>query len=1129
MKKRLLAIFFVFSMIFNLSFAASAEDETVIKILAEDRIETNDTNGYVNNTHPDTGEKDKIIPFNRNDYYVFEVTIPKTGNYTINMRCGVHNTLPLKIQVSTLEGSVYTVLLEKQLNGTGGYTRIGNQDVGTLKLNAGTQKIKLLNTYSDGYFAGFTLEFVSELSSNNNIQLSNSFFMSGLKMLEQTGSIYNFTAVRGFAKYVIGARKAHSNATVYNAIVPDLEQTTIEMATYSNGWSTSVVSSDIIYGKPVYVVFKVVAENGDAAYYRCMIELAPMYYKTYEAKEDMCYDVSEFGEGKYVILLNAVCYNNVNLSIVIDGITVIDGVQFTVEDGDYQDLEERPFGVFEFSGNQKELKIVKNGSQGGIDITSFKITLYNDLEIYSINDNLLSDSVCYARGTDTFIIRTNAEIDLKTVDEESVALKDEEGNILQTEVSASENIITMVLKETLDYDSSYKLCIDGIKSSRGEGLLSPFEYDIITSDVENDDGYSWISETVTEFNREKIKISGTVSGSQGQGIRGRYVDVYFINSHGDLYTEPIASVISRADGSFEFLYNMQEEGEYTLLLRCEYMDEDDYTEIRGEYFSEEFVREFLVNLATARNSDGVRELFEEYENVLGLDIEENLKDIIDKDSFYQHFIGAEFESTVDFYNYYNKVIIVESINQACSTIEIEKIFSVEENIELMGISELYESLSDEEKREFLNEMLAMEDVSAIDEFDKKVHIVLTVLLGNKIEISGDFSGTIGESGIKKKVHIKTNKEANYFMCILKYPSDIILDEIIRKDFEYVSEESRITANGVTTLTLVCQYANSGDIPQQTDIEAFELSFSVAQNAELGIAKIEVCKASALIGDEDYTFDKIIDDILEIKPKFEIVGPDTILTDTAYYTRMLPDYIENKAVIWSVDDETVATVSEDGVVTPLKNGTFVLTAEATDGSGIFATKTINTIVYAKLDSVVSDRGAWDKQFDGSLSDYTIYVEDEVEGVNITPSFSGGGVLMYNNSVIMINNRAKYVPLTEKTTVITLDRGRVTGKEDFSYTITIIKDTRKMESMVRTSTTVQKVGENAIFTVSGINLDNGCVVCVATYKEGRLKGFDFKEYSGEAVELVTYADYVEAKVLVIENLETLRPIAAVEWIE
>lgn len=55
--------------------------------------------------------------------------------------------------------------------------------------------------------------------------------------------------------------------------------------------------------------------------------------------------------------------------------------------------------------------------------------------------------------------------------------------------------------------------------------------------------------------------------------------------------------------------------------------------------------------------------------------------------------------------------------------------------------------------------------------------------------------------------------------------------------------------------------------------------------------------------------------------------------------VLPSSATNKAVTWAVSDTTVAAISETGLLTPLKNGTIIVTATAKDGSGIIKQTTI----------------------------------------------------------------------------------------------------------------------------------------------------------------------------------------------
>ena len=53
----------------------------------------------------------------------------------------------------------------------------------------------------------------------------------------------------------------------------------------------------------------------------------------------------------------------------------------------------------------------------------------------------------------------------------------------------------------------------------------------------------------------------------------------------------------------------------------------------------------------------------------------------------------------------------------------------------------------------------------------------------------------------------------------------------------------------------------------------------------------------------------------------------------------PASAEEKGVAWSVDNTDLAIINQEGLLTPLSNGTVVVTATALDGSGVMATKQI----------------------------------------------------------------------------------------------------------------------------------------------------------------------------------------------
>lgn len=104
----------------------------------------------------------------------------------------------------------------------------------------------------------------------------------------------------------------------------------------------------------------------------------------------------------------------------------------------------------------------------------------------------------------------------------------------------------------------------------------------------------------------------------------------------------------------------------------------------------------------------------------------------------------------------------------------------------------------------------------------------------------------------------------------------------------------------------------------------------------------------------------------------------------------PDNATDKTVTWSTDNESVATVSEDGEVTAISVGTATITATANDGSGVTAscnvTVTPGSVVFDKNNSNVS----WNN------SGSTLSATDK--GITLTLTRSDGDINRLSNGKI-----------------------------------------------------------------------------------------------------------------------------------
>lgn len=323
---------------------------------------------------------------------------------------------------------------------------------------------------------------------------------------------------------------------------------------------------------------------------------------------------------------------------------------------------------------------------------------------------------------------------------------------------------------------------------------------------------------------------------------------------------------------------------------------------------------------------------------------------------------------------------------------------------------------------------------------------------NNIEIVEPVTTQPGATKVAQTVRFATDKEDSVALVVeLKIPEYIVLNSISPIDFE-IAESDYYTQDHYTYLTIIGQYTNNGDvIPANEIITPFEVLFDVSKTAETDDATIEFTDNTYLMGSDSYTFDKKTNSEFTIEAKLmekiEIVGDDSITVPTKYGVIVIPDYTTNPSVTWSVDDETIATVSTDGLLTPLKGGTVTLTATANDGSGVSASKQITIVTRAVISSLVSNIGTWDKEFDPYVNDYIVYMGEDETVIKLTSNFASG-TLRVNNS-LTVKNFAKPVDINNNITKITLSLTGGTDLLDNTYTVTVIKGNDALVGTAETS--------------------------------------------------------------------------------
>ena len=398
---------------------------------------------------------------------------------------------------------------------------------------------------------------------------------------------------------------------------------------------------------------------------------------------------------------------------------------------------------------------------------------------------------------------------------------------------------------------------------------------------------------------------------------------------------------------------------------------------------------------------------------------------------------------------------------------------------------------------------------------------------NKVELQGVETAMPGDT-ITQSAIFATDKDAMYLVATVKYPKHLNFKSIMGVDFKEATKDSEKVAGDYKYADITCVFDYEGNFAEiNTNYVPFEIEFDIATDIpqdELNKEYVISAENVMLIGDNTFAITDIKNHTLTILPKLaesiEIVGKDEIDATEQFSAVVSPDYTTDKSVVWSVNDETVATITQDGTVVPVKNGTVIITATAKDGSEVFATKIVNVIAYAKINSLDFGSGVVSTEFNPNIRKYTVYVKEDVTSISLTPTFSGGGVLRPNGSGVWVSGRAKDFELNDVETTITLNRENVTDMTNSVYTIEVIK-------FEGTKTEVSE--DKKSFTITPINIENGKTVILALYDGEKFIEMQSLVYTGEAIPFTTTKTYTKAKVMVWDDITNLKPVCEVENIQ
>ena len=388
---------------------------------------------------------------------------------------------------------------------------------------------------------------------------------------------------------------------------------------------------------------------------------------------------------------------------------------------------------------------------------------------------------------------------------------------------------------------------------------------------------------------------------------------------------------------------------------------------------------------------------------------------------------------------------------------------------------------------------------------------------NKLKISGAEKADIGQQGVTYSVSFATDKSAAYLNAAIEYPETLILKNIESTDFDINSE----TIDGITYL--YCTY-KSGNMPTNKTLHAFDLIFDISESAKPNdTLTIKFAGDDTYLAGSDgntYDFDELGSTQVKINPilvkSISISGEDEIDKATKYTAVILPENATNKEIEWTADNDGIASISADGVLTPIKSGTVKITATAKDGSGVFAEKSVNVKVYARISSLASNIGVWDKDFAAGETEYVIYVPKDAKSIKLTATHSG---TLTSGTKTLFSGKQVVFSLSGDETVISMTY-TATGYTDGTYTV-------KVKKFEGTRTNVSSDGKS--FEIKPTNIASGNTVILALYDGEDLIETKYEVYGGADISFTTDKAYTGAAVMVWDDLDSMKPVCEEEVVK
>ena len=312
-------------------------------------------------------------------------------------------------------------------------------------------------------------------------------------------------------------------------------------------------------------------------------------------------------------------------------------------------------------------------------------------------------------------------------------------------------------------------------------------------------------------------------------------------------------------------------------------------------------------------------------------------------------------------------------------------------------------------------------------------------------INGDSYACVGDADIYENIYLQSTCEIQSAIFEIAYSADLELISIQPIDFRFASINDVYSQNQIKTAVIVAVNSETNTSNTDNDTCPICFNFKILETASVGDATITISKIT-INSSNNTTFEITHTSpcLIEIKPRsidsIQIRPRSFAIGYTVYEAVIEPEYAANKDIIWSVDDETVAAITQDGVLYPKQNGSVTISAKSVVYD-VNATLRVNVKAYAAAESITSDIGIWNDVFNQYKSMYMIVIDPDDEEMYFTPVYDRG-IMQYNGKIMLSGMPFKVVLGDTEVTTLNFVCTGINNVTDRKYVINVVKTHEKI---------------------------------------------------------------------------------------